>query len=180
VTLQRLRQVAAPPPAPSGTGTPEEWAAAERALGLELPGDYKELVRTYGSGKFANFIFVYTPFTSNPYSNLLEQRGLNLAAYKTMRAQAPRTAPYPAYPEPGGVLPRAHTENGDVLYWLTEGPPDQWPIIVIETRHGSLQQYDLTTTEFLAQALEGRLGPDIFPSAQELVGAAPYINLTGQ
>jgi hypothetical protein len=163
VTLAHLRQLAAPPHTVGGTGTPEDWTTAESALGLQLPGDYKALVSTYGAGKFADFIFVYTPFASNPYVNLLEQRGLNLAAYKTLRMEVPQSAPYPAYPETGGALPWAHTDNGDMLYWLTEGPSDTWPVIVIESRHSAVERYDLPTTGFLARLLAGELDTRILP-----------------
>jgi hypothetical protein len=164
MTLSHLRQVAPPPTAPVGAGTPQQWTIVEAELGLELPADYKALVDTYRAGKFADFIFVYTPFARNPSLNLLDQRELNLAAYKTMQVEAPNSAPYPAYPEAGGVLPWAHTENGDVLYWLTVGPSDAWPTIAIGSRHATQQRYDLTTTEFLAQVIEGTLQVRGFPS----------------
>ena len=41
---------------------------------------------------------------------------------------------YDSYPASGGLLPWAYTENGDELYWLTNGHPDEWGIVVYESR----------------------------------------------
>ena len=153
-----------PPPAqPVGAGSAPEWRAAEAKLGLELPVDYKQLVSTYGLGRFADFLTIFTPFADNEYVNLLAQPELSLEAYRALRAGHPDVAPYPAYPEPGGLLSWAQSDNGDVIYWLTEGSADTWPIVLIESRHGMIERYDVPTTDFLAQVLDGRLPTRILP-----------------
>jgi hypothetical protein len=164
VSIAELRRLAPAPAWPLGSGDEQRWLLAENKLGLRLPTDYKDLVQTYGSGRFGNFLTVFTPFVSDGYVNLLTQDTLALDAYREVRAALPHAAPYPAYPEPGGVLPWAQTDNGDVVYWLTEGPSDSWPIVVIEARHGSYEQYALSTTEFLARLLEGTLNSRILPA----------------
>jgi hypothetical protein len=172
MSIARLHTLA---PAPSaGRIEPRQWQAVEDALQLELPDDYKDVVEAYGSGKFANFLTIFTPFTTNGYLNLFGQRDLALDAYRTLRASHPDAAPFPAHPEPGGLLPWGQTDNGDMVYWLTEGPSQSWPVIVIESRHAFTQRYDLSTTEFLARLLEGRLSPEIFPTSSEQRGAARF------
>jgi len=164
MSLAELRAIAAPPTAPQGTGDARRWAAVEQRLGLRLPPDYRDLVDTYGAGRFGNFITVFTPFVDNGYVNLLTQDTLALDAYRVMRADFPETAPDPVYPEPGGVLPWAQTDNGDVVYWRTDGPSERWPVVVIESRFGMHEQYTLTTTAFLAKLLDGTLGSEILPA----------------
>jgi SUKH superfamily protein len=164
MTLERLRRLVAPPsPAPRGGGSPEQWRQVEAFLGLVLPQDYKALVDTFGCGQFVNFITVFTPFAHDESANLLAQPDLSLRAYQAVRAEFPEAAPYPAFPEPGGVLPWALTSNGDVLFWLTEGPSNTWPIIAVESRHGAIERHNLTTTDFLAQLLAGELPTRILP-----------------
>ena len=46
-----------------------------------------------------------------------------LAAYRQTRARFPERLPLPPFPEQGGVLPLGRTDNGDELYWVTQGPP---------------------------------------------------------
>lgn len=45
------------------------------------------------------------------------------------RNSKPEKCPYPFYPEPGGLLPWAGTDNGDRVCWLTEGQPDGWTVV---------------------------------------------------
>jgi hypothetical protein len=172
MTIDRLSSLA-PPPAGT-TIDPDRWQAVENALHLQLPADYKELVEQYGSGRFANFLTIFTPFARNGYLNLLAQRELALDAYRTIREKHPDAAPFPAHPEPGGLLPWGQTDNGDMVYWLTEGPSDSWPIVVIESRHAFHEQYPLSTTEFLSQLLEGRLNEEIFPTSAEQQDSAAF------
>jgi hypothetical protein len=93
---------------------------------------------------------------------------------------APIAAPYPAYPETGGVLPWAQTDNGDVVYWLTEGSSDSWPIVLIEARHGSHEEYTLSTTEFLARLLAGTLNSKILPARLGENGTPRFAPLTSE
>jgi hypothetical protein len=163
VSLSDLSQRVPPPPRPVGTGSPPEWQAVEAKLGLELPDDYKQMVGTYGLGRFADFLTIFTPFAKNEYVNLLAQPELSLEAYRALRADHPQIAPFPAYPEPGGLLSWAQSDNGDVVYWLTEGNAATWPIVLIESRHGMIERYDVPTTDFLAQVIEGSLPTRILP-----------------
>ncbi|WP_018220958.1 hypothetical protein [Salinispora pacifica] len=41
-------------------------------------------------------------------------------------------ASLPVWPEPGGFLPFANSIDSDELGWLTEGNPDEWPLIIFE------------------------------------------------
>ncbi len=174
MALETVRAVAQPPSSPVETGSPEQWAEVERTLGTALPEDYKALVDAYGTGGFNDFLFVFNPFTRNKYLNLLELRPVILQAYTELRNQFPESHPYPAHPEPGGLLPWARTENGDELYWLTDGEPNSWPVVFYETRHGSHQQFDAPATEVVAGLLRGELAADIFPPAEEFGDDGPF------
>lgn len=71
--------------------------------------------------------------------------------------------PYPIHPEPGGILPWATTDNGDTLYWLTDGDPDSWPILIRESRGPGRVVYPFGVAEFLHRWLSGKLTCPIFP-----------------
>jgi hypothetical protein len=39
-------------------------------------------------------------------------------------------SPLPLYPEPGGWLLQAETDNGDALYFIKKGLTNQWPTLI--------------------------------------------------
>jgi hypothetical protein len=56
---------------------------------------------------------------------------------REIESQSSGTVPFPLFPDPGGALPWARSDNGDVVYWLTRGDdPDRWPVAVWFARSG--------------------------------------------
>ncbi|MBA3947648.1 MAG: SMI1/KNR4 family protein [Herpetosiphonaceae bacterium] len=163
MSLDALKQRVAPPVAPLETGSPEQWAAAEAQLGVQFPDDYKALVDTYGTGGFNDFLYVFNPFARNQYRNLFKGKDVMLDAYNVSRSQFPEYSPYPAFPETGGLLPWGTTDNGDELYWQTEGQPNAWSLVLFDARHGRNERYQLGITDFLAQFFSGTLKSRVLP-----------------
>jgi hypothetical protein len=75
-----------------------------------------------------DFLYLFNPFAAGQDGNLLAEKDRVLAAYRQTRARFPDRLPLPPFPEPGGVLPLGRTDNGDELYWVTDGDPDDWPV----------------------------------------------------
>jgi len=163
MSIEQLQQVVQSPSAPVETGTSTQWSGVEQQLGITLPKDYQALVTTYGTGGFNDFLSVFTPFAANPNLNLGSQISAITRGYRTMRQEFPNDAPYAIYPEPEGLFPWAVTGNGDTLYWLTEGDPDSWPIVLFDGDHMRHERYDLSATEFLAALFGGSLQSQILP-----------------
>ncbi|MDA0160469.1 SMI1/KNR4 family protein [Solirubrobacter ginsenosidimutans] len=152
--MEGLDQVIAlvrPPAAP--TGAPVDWAAAESALGTALPTDYKAFCDRYGHGEFFNGWgwFPLTPFAHHCHEDLVSTFWRDILADDDWGRRP--------FPEPGGVLPFATSELKYRFWWLAEGPPDDWPVLV-EDDGGTWHQFALTATELLAVALRDELfGP---------------------
>lgn len=143
------------------TGTPVDWAPVEARLGTKLPADYKAFVDRYGTGAIGDFLWVLTPTTANRFLNLFDSGNAMLAGYRELRANWPGDFPFAAYPEENGLLPWAVTDNGDELFWLTEGEdPDQWPTI-ISTRGMPLEEHRLPAGDLLAGLIAGRIRSNI-------------------
>jgi hypothetical protein len=159
MSIDTLKALVPPPPAPQETGTAQEWPAIEQQLGTALPDDYKALIQSYGSGGFNEFIYVHNPFAANPYRNLLALKETILDAYRTSQQNFPDEYPEPAFPQPGGVLPWARSDNGDEFFWRTEGDPNQWTVLVLKARNANQYRYALSTTDFLVQLLSNQLVP---------------------
>src|SRR5579863_5757225 len=141
MSFDALRRIMPPPANPSLGGTLPAWPAIEKQLG-PLPGEYKEFIETYGLGKIDDFVILYSPNAADRYLNLLTRGPIDLDALRELKTKhGDREVPYPLYPDPNGLLPFGIDENGDGLYWLTEGDPDRWPIVVNEGRAPEYQRF---------------------------------------
>jgi hypothetical protein len=163
MTLERLREIVPPPAQPVEPGQPKGWPRVEAELGTALPGDFKAFTEQYGSGKFDDFLWLFNPFAAGEDGNLLYEKDAVLAAYNETRQRFPDRLPLPPFPEPGGVLPLGRSDNGDELYWRTEGEPASWTVVLLETRAGTQEQHPVPVTGFLAELAGGTLVTEVFP-----------------
>ena len=161
--LEQLRRLLPPPAEPLEAAPPDGWAEVEAALGTGLPGDFKAFTELYGSGKVDDFLYLFNPFAEGQDGNLLFEKDRVLAAYAETRASFPERLPLPPFPEPGGVLPLGRTDNGDELYWVTEGAPDDWSVALLESRAARQEVHPLSATGFLTALAAGELRTAILP-----------------
>jgi hypothetical protein len=162
--LQRLRQLLPPPADPVEPGRPDGWPAVEAALGTGLPADFKAFTELYGSGTVDDFLYLFNPFTAGEDGNLLVEKDRVLAAYHQTRARFPERLALPPFPEEGGVLPLGRTDNGDELYWVTDGQPDGWPVVLLESRAALQEVHPMPVTGFLAALAANQLTSRILPT----------------
>lgn len=164
MTLERLRELVPPPADPVEPGIKDGWPAVEATLGTALPDDYKRFTELYGSGKFDDFLYLFNPFApAGQDGNLLYEKDAVLAAYVQTRSRFPDRLPWPPFPEPGGVLPLGRSDNGDELYWVTEGAPADWTVALVEARAASYELHPVPVTGFLADLAGGTLQTKVFP-----------------
>jgi SMI1-KNR4 cell-wall len=150
VTIEDL--VALVPPPVSPVDAIGDWAAVEAAIGVRLPTDFKALISRYGAGEFNGLIRPLTPFdpetTLIDWSNTLDNEG-------SFRDLFPEQCPYPFYPEPGGLLTWATTSDGAIMYWLTDGEPDDWKVVAYDYDGYGYEPQDVGTVAFLYEWLSG-------------------------
>jgi len=152
-----------PPKQPLDAGSPSAWRGVEAELRLSLPDDYKQVVTHYGSGQWQEFWFLLNPFTANRFLNLCRQSlpgpegpSTTLGAERYTREHL-GNYPHPIFPEPGGILPWASTDNGGRFFWLTEGSPTRWKTIYYPSRDPDFETYELSCSELLYGAVTGEL-----------------------
>lgn len=166
MSLQALINTMTPPDAPLETGSPGAWSSIENRIGTRLPADYKEYIATYGTGSIGDFLWPYNPFSENPNLNLVRRMELDAGALRQIREKfGEEEVPYPLYPEPGGLMSWAVSDNGDTLYWLTQGDPSYWRVVVNESRGPDFEHFEESTTSFLAKLISGELISEILPSS---------------
>lgn len=140
----------------------DDWHKIEEKLGTLLPQDYKDFVTTYGSGYLGRFLWIVNPFVLEPNLNLIKAIPLFLDTLRQLRQRyGAQRYPYPCYPEPEGLLPLGATDNGDDLFWLTTGEPDEWPIVIKESRQPVFEKHPGPMTSFLAGIISGAINSEI-------------------
>jgi hypothetical protein len=165
-----LTRLVTPPAAP--VDARGDWTAAETGLGVRLPGDYKWLVDTYGRGEFCDVLYLRTPFGTSRHNGIEWQRG-HLSGSPRDRERYP----YPLHPAPGALLIWGATIDADRLCWLTDGPCEEWPVVVRD-RDGRYETHPLGAAEFIegwagghvSSRLLGEMEPDL----------APWFNASGR
>jgi len=172
-SLKQLMQMVPPPHAPFEAGVAADFSRVEATLGLSLPDDYKQLVLTYGSGRWQEFWNVLNPFTENRFLNLLTQSATlrphdwsTLDSERYCREAEGARYPHPIYPEEGGILPWAFTDNGGRFFWLTVGNPQDWATIYYPDRDPNFQVFAISAVDLLLGAISGTL-----PIFQESFGS---------
>lgn len=151
---------AVPPPQKPLESFAGPWAQIETEIGSPLPQDYKDYARLYGSGYFLQFLHVDTPRTGNPNIRLEKQVPSMCAMFAQFDGD---DRPYPLWPEPGGLMPFGGTDNGDTLFWLRRGTPDEWPVVLADRGGWEFELHECCMTDFLAGLALGAIRPTIFP-----------------
>ena len=167
-TVDDLIELAPPPEWRIDAGSPSGWDDIEQSLGTPLPDDYKLIINVYGSGNFNDLFYLFNPFdTQGKSGNLLNQAfrrdcfGLSvLDIYDEIKSINARLCPFPIVPEPGGLLPLGGDSNGGYAFWLMEGIPEDWPLILYPDWF-EIERHDMLLVDFLVLWLSGAL-PDCF------------------
>lgn len=73
------------------------------------------------------------------------------------------TFPYALYPEADGLLPWGTTDNGDQLFWLATGSPNEWSVIINEVRSSIFEHFACSMTEFLYGLIISEIQSEIIP-----------------
>lgn len=175
MAIEELLRVAAPPAQPVEAGDAEQWAEVEKALGTPLPRDYFDLAARYGSGAFDDpgrlMVYVWNPFGAD-YLKEMKETCKNLRRMRVLPED--HNVPYGVFPHRPGWLPWGSDIDGSLLCWLTEGQPDDWPLVLLSSERTSFQQLKLSLTTFLARAFGRQLplilwdDPAFFASPQRI------------
>jgi hypothetical protein len=175
-SIEKLLRILPPPLLPVD-GLLDNFGALEQRLG-RMPADYKEFIKRYGTGSIGRFIWILNANAHNSHLNLLQEMEPILGALRHLRRSG-EPCPYRLYPESDGLLPYGKTDNGDVLYWLTVGKPERWPVVVNAAREPSYERFDCDMTGFLIGILTREIRSSIFPASfpSGLVTFEPFTSI---
>lgn len=146
--IEKLVEVISPPDAPFETGSSNEWDRVQKEIGTELPEDYYDLGRTYGSGRFLNGELQIVNPLSPSYLGWMSHELSKLHSVDPSDLHNAEGDSYCIFPDDEGLYPFGRDYNGNRFYWRTEGNPDQWPI-VCRSESYEFEEVQCTLTEFL-------------------------------
>ncbi|MEX0725443.1 MAG: hypothetical protein WD065_04185 [Planctomycetaceae bacterium] len=165
MAISDLIKVVPPPKLPLEIGTPEQWEAIQNDLKTRLPSDFCDYGMTYGSGYFDNPIVgqirTNSPFGSK-YRSQVDYYSIVVQEFKD--EEGDEYIPYSVFPNSPGLLIWATDVHGNEFHWLTEGLPDDWPII-IRGRGDEWERYNGPMTSFLAKLFTRAFKTEVWPEA---------------
>jgi hypothetical protein len=152
MAIEELIVVVPPPSAPVEAGPLERKVEVERALGTALPDELYDLGLRYGSGRFGGEIEVFNPFSKK----YLEKVKMVNDCYRGLKeAEGDDLIPYDIYPKIPGLFPWGTTTNGHSMFWLTEGIPNKWPLVLLRNDEMEFETLQMQMTTFLANVFKG-------------------------
>jgi hypothetical protein len=162
---------------PAGQGNMYDWVAVEATLGLELPGDYKDLVETFPEGLFQGVFRLVRPgVCGHSAEEYLGRSGAVLGQLRERRNLDPVAYPHAFYPAQGGLLPWAERPGGDLLYWATSDPnPNAWPIVIHDTKNKRWQFINARSVDVLLQLAKASGDPFFEYAESDGAPGAPKI-----
>ena len=103
-----------------------DWQRSEQAIDSPLPADYERFMRTYGPGEIAGFLYIEPPVAID---------GLQGMSAPSEELLADMESPFPAFPRAGGLIYVGGDSDADVIFYRTDGNPDDWTVVVRRRHH---------------------------------------------
>ena len=155
-----------PPPAKAvGKPVDADWQATEEAVRSPLPPDFKAFVSLYGAGQIDGFLNLLDPAASQEAVRYAPAMERLLGGLRELRESVPSEIPHALHPEPGGLLPWAFSDNGDVFFWDTgHADPADWSIVIGEGGGPRWATHPGPVTSFLSALLGGSVRLPFLPS----------------
>lgn len=152
--LPDLAGILAPPIGPANAPNSIDWRDFEAKF-ARLPEDIKAFLSLYGTGAVDDFIWIFSPVSTNSNLNLGAQIEKQLGVFHEAFSQ--ETLKFPLFPQEGGIVPVGITENGDVLFSSVQVSTDAPFVLLAAPRAASYEIFRMPFTEFLAGVLTRRL-----------------------
>jgi len=156
--LRRIDEMLNCPTVPLNAPTEAEWAEFEAAY-CKFPHDFKVFLSQFGTGCIDEFLWFLSPVSPNENLNLTVQLERQLQALRESCDLG-----LPLFPEEGGILPFGITDNGDLLAWRTHGIPDEWGVVVVDSRAPEYVEFRQSFSRLVAGLLSGETKCTLFPA----------------
>lgn len=148
----------------------ERWRNLEADLGIRFPLDYQQFCECYGPGEIVDRgrlrLQIFNPMEPM-YRHQVEKSCYVLRSLK--QSQWGADICYEVFPVIPGLFPFGHDDNGNRLFWFTEGSGDTWPIVIYEHDGpggmDDFQVFDMSLTTFLGKVVKGDIECKVWAEA---------------
>ena len=153
MSLEELKRIVRPPEQPLETGSAADWRAAEERFGGSFPSDYRRFIETYGTVCIGKVLYVLNMLTQ--FDDALFQLESNRFVYDDDDSLQD-WFPFAFHPETPGLFPCGRNLDGtSYFYWITAGPPDEWPVAIVHVAGDyDYEKYACNLTSLLVQLLK--------------------------
>jgi len=165
MSIADLKNILTPPNMPKETSDGKKWPVIDE--GVFFPKDYIDFIDAYGTGRIADFIGLFNPFTKNPDLNFFDQKKLIIEDFNYLVNEDPDYFKYNLYPNIDGLLPVGVTDNGDYIFWIVTDLKNSnaWKTAIIAARSPDVECFDENITSLLSGILSRKIKADSFPSS---------------
>ncbi|EOT1259471.1 SMI1/KNR4 family protein [Cronobacter sakazakii] len=166
--INKLTQLLPPPASPSDSGKGKTWPLI--AGSINFPPDYVDFINTYGSGRIADFIVIFNPFSKDENLSFFDQFNYILEDLNYLIESDKEYYKYNFYPEDNGLIPVGVTDNGDYIFWVVASKEnsEQWGTAIIPARSPDVEYFECNLVSLIEQILDKSLKarplPNTFPS----------------
>lgn len=133
--FELLKELITPPTQPRCSDGP--WEEIENELGISLPTDYKDFIATYGTGSIQRFLRIWNFADLRGNRTPFESISLITSQYE-LDGNDGLPIEFKKFPNRGGLIPFASTDDGCYLNWHTEGDSDEWSVVAYDADEGKL------------------------------------------
>lgn len=113
-----------------------------------------------------NLVYLMNPFAPS-FQQRLQARSQSLQEHKAWtESEGDEQVPYSVYPKTPGVLQWGFTDQRLDYFWLTEGKPEDWPVLVMHDLE-IWTRFDMPTVVFLEQFFFGKIDCSVMGWVEE-------------
>lgn len=163
MSINKIITILEPPVSPSESVKGIEWPLIEDKL--NFPSDYIDFINLYGSGRIADFVVIFNPFSGDENINFFGQCKLILEDLNYLIESDKDYYKFSLYPENNGLIPLGATDNGDYIFWVVNSvdSSDLWETAIIPARSSEVEYFGSGLITLLESLLVGRVKSQSFP-----------------
>ncbi|MDC9605799.1 MULTISPECIES: SMI1/KNR4 family protein [Xenorhabdus] len=166
MSIKSLNNILPLPIHPNENGHDEKWPLIDDIH--SFPKDYIDFITQYGTGRIADFITIFNPFSEDEDLNFFSQKEWVIEDFNSLVESDPDYYPFILYPDINGLLPIGVTDNGDYIFWVASSDnSDLWNVALIAARAPEVEYRQENFTDFLEGILSRKIKcislPDDFP-----------------
>ncbi|MBG6136252.1 hypothetical protein [Longispora fulva] len=129
-----------------------DWGEIEEAAGHPFPLDFKRFCMEFPPVAFQDALFIRHPESDFGVEDEWENVSRSVASFLELTPDFP----FSIYPEPGRTLiPWGNYEEQIYFWWLAEGEPDDWSVVVTDGTGSQWEAFPGTMTDCLLELLQG-------------------------